>query len=98
MFYQSVNGETLNSTVHASHCFDSLRQYIMCTASDDLMRIAYGIRTGNGQTRKCRDWATLSKWATEHTSCDSEGAASAMFPSQNLCHGDSDGLPPEINW
>jgi hypothetical protein len=62
------------------------------------MRIATGIRTGDGQTRRCRDWTTLSKWATEHTACDGEGAASALFPTQNLCHGDSDGLLPELNW
>jgi len=56
-----------------------------------------GIGAGKGQTRQCRDWTTLKRWATEHTACDAEGAASALFPGNNICHGDSDGLVPEIS-
>ncbi|KAI9172798.1 Phenylalanine aminomutase (L-beta-phenylalanine forming) [Paramyrothecium foliicola] len=56
---------------HALHCLDQLRQDVICNA-DDTPRYA-GFQdppgTGSGQTRMCRDWSKLEKWALDRTAC-----------------------------
>jgi len=54
---------------HINHCFDNLRQAIMCRA-DDTPWYALGLGpTGDGQVRKCRSWDHLSSWAINNTAC-----------------------------
>ena len=54
-------------TYHTRHCFDSLRQYVMCTADDTLLQSYGHARIGVNQTRQCRDWDALRDFATRHT-------------------------------
>lgn len=54
---------TLETTSHIAHCFDYLRQVLMC-ASDT--NIEYpdqdGRLTGWGQERTCRDYSSVVQW------------------------------------
>lgn len=52
-------------TPHARHCFDYLRQSIMCAADSNLepVNAELGGVTGWGSERVCRDWTELRKWA-----------------------------------
>ena len=56
---------------HILHCFDSLRQDIICNA-DDVPRYS-GFQpsgsTGRGQKHQCRDWNQLEEWANANTAC-----------------------------
>lgn len=56
---------------HIQHCFDQLRQDIICNA-DDTPRYA-GFQsppgTGAGQVRLCKDWGKLEEWARNRTAC-----------------------------
>jgi hypothetical protein len=58
---------------HITHCLDSLRKEIICTA-DDTPRWtssapeAY-LESGVGQQRQCRDFSKLEAWAKDHHSC-----------------------------
>ena len=54
-FYEISRNETLTYPLgHSIHCFDSLRQYVMCTAGDTLLYSWGRNVTGDGQLRKCR--------------------------------------------
>ncbi|KAJ7193094.1 hypothetical protein GGX14DRAFT_577611 [Mycena pura] len=47
---------------HVNHCFDLLRQSILCKADSTLIPLG-----GNGTvTRRCRDWATVRKFIDEN--------------------------------
>ena len=54
---------------HAFHCISRLREEIMCTASDALLRIDFENRTESepalrfGQRRWCKRWGPLRDWA-----------------------------------
>ena len=93
-FYASLRNEPLDRPLkHYSHCFDSLRQYIMCDASTDLFYTWGREHTGKGQIRECKDWSALRQWATEHTACDPDDAENRnAVLNQQICHGPSDGL------
>jgi hypothetical protein len=49
---------------HDVHCFDSLRQHIMCHADDTLMYTTGHHDAGVNQTKQCRSWDALRDWAT----------------------------------
>lgn len=56
---------------HISHCFDALRRQVLCDADDTpraVRRDLDGV-SGVGQTRQCRDWGELERWAKLHTAC-----------------------------
>ena len=57
---------------HGFHCLDQLRQDTICYA-DDTPRYTGGRRwkntSGYNQTRQCRDWSRLERWAKERTGC-----------------------------
>lgn len=65
--------EDLNQTYpeeHMLHCFDTIREDIMCHADETPRYIAAdGASTGVGQYRKCRDWNAYERWVAEHRSC-----------------------------
>ncbi|KAI1120109.1 hypothetical protein F5Y10DRAFT_259064 [Nemania abortiva] len=50
---------------HLRHCFDYLRQSVMCSADTNLEPVIEGRRgvNGFGSDRKCRDFSRLSAWA-----------------------------------
>lgn len=77
---------------HDVHCFDSLRQSIMCTADDNLFYTTGHRDAGYGQVVHCKDWDALREWATERTACyhDFEGEAAGHW---GRCDGGEDGLP-----
>ncbi|TGO64251.1 hypothetical protein BCON_0008g00990 [Botryotinia convoluta] len=53
---------------HDYHCFDSLRQYIMCNPDYTLWYISGHRVNGYMQTKSCQDWDALRDWTEEHTS------------------------------
>ncbi|EKG09863.1 hypothetical protein MPH_13070 [Macrophomina phaseolina MS6] len=69
-FWEAVNREeyTFNPP-HSGHCFDALRQFIVCKA-DNTPLFTFGRNTaGDKQYRQCRDWNALRDYATKHTAC-----------------------------
>ena len=58
--------------LHVDHCLTALREDILCNA-DDTPRYTGGHHkqpsSGTGQTRLCRDWAKLEKWAQDRSGC-----------------------------
>ena len=66
------NGETQSRKWHhISHCFDALRWQILCDADDSPRAVQQDLDgvSGVGQTRQCRDWSELERWAIRHTAC-----------------------------
>ncbi|KAK0627945.1 hypothetical protein B0T14DRAFT_146492 [Immersiella caudata] len=64
---------------HIYHCFDYIRQAIMCAGDTALERarmvdgkLARGV-DGWGVEHQCRDWDIIFNWAKEHRSGDDEG-------------------------
>jgi len=66
---------------HWEHCFDFLRQVLMCTADvtlENLEKAADGKTllasvNGWGSTHLCRDFSAVSRWATDHRTTDDGG-------------------------
>ena len=58
---------------HSTHCFDQLRQHVMCRADDTLMYHRVNQSSGDGQMRKCRNWGALNKWASNSSACYVDG-------------------------
>lgn len=45
------------------HCYDALRQYVMCNIDDTLL-MTWGKRdAGHHQEKLCHDWDRLREWA-----------------------------------
>jgi len=56
---------------HVTHCIDSLRREVLCTADDTprwTSRTA-DPESGVGQNRQCRDWSKLEEWVAKYNSC-----------------------------
>ncbi|KAJ6035864.1 hypothetical protein N7540_000143 [Penicillium herquei] len=60
---------------HMRHCFDYLRQSLMCAADATLEPVdaALGGVTGWGAERVCRDYTALAAWATERRASNAQG-------------------------
>lgn len=84
--------ETYWGVEHDFHCFDSLRQHIMCNADDTLLHTTGNKDAGRGQTLLCRDWDALSTWAGERTSCYHDREPTSGEEGFGVCE-DGDGLP-----
>ncbi|KAG9233489.1 hypothetical protein BJ875DRAFT_442183 [Amylocarpus encephaloides] len=56
--------------MHVLHCLGALYDDIKCNA-DDTPRFTHkvGLRPGEGQIRKCRDWSKLRAWVKERDGC-----------------------------
>ena len=57
---------------HLLHCFDFLRQDILCHADDTPMFSAgydTNLTAGEGQVRQCRDWNRLQEFVEDNTAC-----------------------------
>lgn len=78
---------------HATHCLDAMRQYVMCTADDTPLPTTDGMPPGNGQSRKCRSWASLRDWAHDHSACFRDSETRIPFDDHfGFCRDDGDGL------
>lgn len=86
-------GENMTWTLeHDLHCFDTIRQYIMCNADDTPVYIT-GHHDGLPRTFACRDWDALSAWALERTACfRPPGSGYPVTWTEGSCW-ESDGLP-----
>jgi hypothetical protein len=65
---------------HVAHCFDYLRQGILCSADST---IEPGVDTvngflGAGFPRQCRDFGELQDWAEDHRAFDAHGFLADM--------------------
>ncbi|KAI4169556.1 MAG: hypothetical protein LQ343_005636 [Gyalolechia ehrenbergii] len=71
-FMEYHTGQNQSMTFpHVNHCFDALRQDIMCHA-DDTPRYTTTTNdpeSGVGQMRQCRSWTKLQEWTRERTAC-----------------------------
>ena len=55
---------------HMSHCFETIRQQLLCDADDTIRAAPPGTAgSGHNQTRMCRDWDAYDSWLKNHTSC-----------------------------
>ncbi len=87
-----MSGQPLSGPeIHNDHCFDALRQSVMC-AADDTLRYSFGAGTSNiAHDRKCRDWDALRDWAATRTACYDDEPPVGSSP-WGRCHGGSDGM------
>lgn len=91
-FYQLARNETLSyPSKHASHCFDAIRQHVMCVADDTPLYTWGQSIAGDGQLRKCRNWDKLRDWAGENSACyaDFKDAEGGTF---DACDEGTDGI------
>ena len=88
-----TGGELSWPLEHDMHCFDALRQHIMCMADDTLLYTEGHHDSGFGQTRMCRDWDALSQWATDRTACFHDFVGQGEEMRWGKCDGGEDGLP-----
>lgn len=91
-FYQLARNETLSyPSMHASHCFDAIRQHVMCVADDTPLYTWGQSIAGDGQLRKCRNWDKLRDWAGENSACyaDFKDAEGGTF---DACDEGTDGI------
>ncbi|CAD6588940.1 MAG: hypothetical protein ASARMPREDX12_003543 [Alectoria sarmentosa] len=60
---------------HVAHCFDYLRQGILCSADSSIEPAVDTVNgfLGAGFPRQCRDFKELKDWAEEHRAFDAHG-------------------------
>ena len=65
------NGTQLDGYAHLVHCMDHILQNILCDADDTPMYTTQTKKKDAGlhQTRMCRSWDELNRWAETQTSC-----------------------------
>lgn len=78
------NGHPLDwPLAHDVHCFDAIRQYIMCNIDDSLLWTNGDHSTGTLQAKKCHDWDALREWA--------EDRAAGYFDYEDNAHTKGEG-------
>lgn len=78
---------------HALHCFDALRQHIMCHADNTPLYGKGDGMAGDGQIHRCRDWTALRDYATQNTACFRDGKPGMSFEDRfGMCDDGTDGL------
>ena len=95
LYYELARGEPLSYHAdHANHCFDSIRQYIMCGTTGETLLYTWGKNiTGDGQMRQCHDWGKLRGWAKEHSACYKDTESPVILKEHfGHCHEGNDGL------
>jgi len=78
---------------HDMHCFDSVRQHVMCHADDTLLTTNGNREVGHGQHHQCKDWDALRDWATEYSACYKDYGYPKPTSRWGVCDGGEDGLP-----
>ncbi|KAB2569894.1 Cyclochlorotine biosynthesis protein R [Lasiodiplodia theobromae] len=78
---------------HNRHCFDALRQHIMCHADSTPL---YGVgdhMAGNEQVHSCKSWTALRDYATANTACFHDGQPGWTLEDHfSQCDDGTDGL------
>ena len=93
-YFNLKNNETPDRPLeHDLHCFDALRQSIMCAADDTLLAYTAPFQLGVNQVRRCRDWDALRDWAVDHTACYRDWEPPEGESRWGHCDGVGDGLP-----
>lgn len=70
-----LSGESMQNRTHVErhldHCYDALRQAIICRADATPLYVPSGdsFYSGDGQIRQCADWQSLEAWTLQHTAC-----------------------------
>lgn len=54
---------------HSNHCFDALRQSVICNADTTPLYTFGDFSAGDGQMHKCRNWNELREYARENSAC-----------------------------
>ncbi|KAF2865105.1 hypothetical protein BDV95DRAFT_612893 [Massariosphaeria phaeospora] len=73
--HPSENRNGMHAGGHAKHCFDYLRQALLCVADSTLEERSdktSGVK-GVGTTRQCRDFEALKAWTENHRYSDEDG-------------------------
>ncbi|PWY87088.1 hypothetical protein BO94DRAFT_466059 [Aspergillus sclerotioniger CBS 115572] len=70
-FLEAIEGNPFTHPpgAHMKHCFDALRQYIICNADSTPLYSFGDFTAGDGQVHECKDWGQLRDYATRHTAC-----------------------------
>ncbi|KAL2045930.1 hypothetical protein ABVK25_011926 [Lepraria finkii] len=65
---------------HVAHCFDYLRQGILCSADSSIEPAVDTVDgfLGAGFPRQCRDFEELKDWAEDHRALDAHGLLVTM--------------------
>ncbi|KAH3966527.1 hypothetical protein HBH52_199540 [Parastagonospora nodorum] len=78
---------------HALHCFDALRQHIMCHADSTPLYGKGDRMAGDGQLHQCRDWNELRDYATKNTACFRDHEPGMSYEDLfSVCDDGTDGL------
>ncbi|KAH7094516.1 hypothetical protein FB567DRAFT_600114 [Paraphoma chrysanthemicola] len=78
---------------HILHCFDALRQHIMCHADNTPLYGHGDGMAGDGQLHQCKDWGALRDFATRNTACFRDGEPGMTFEDRfGVCDDGTDGL------
>lgn len=78
---------------HVLHCYDALRQHIMCNADNTPLHGHGNGMAGDGQIHQCKDWSALRDYATRHTACFRDGKPGMTFEDHfGVCDDGTDGL------
>lgn len=87
------HNETWNwSHGHDLHCFDALRQYIMCNIDDTLLH-TWGRRdAGLNQEKQCHDWDRLRQWTEDRSASYFDAEPGTGIDRLGNYH-EGDGLP-----
>lgn len=71
---QLVKGENLTMTFgHSMHCMGALLRDIVCYADSSLPLKGENDKAEYQYVRKCRNWAAMSEWAGQRTTCITTG-------------------------
>jgi hypothetical protein len=76
---------------HDFHCFDGLRQYIMCNADDTMLNTTGHQDAGHHQTLQCKDWDAIRSFAEEYGTCYRDAEAGKGLQTLGFCE-QGDGL------
>ncbi|KAM0796195.1 hypothetical protein BDR22DRAFT_812455, partial [Usnea florida] len=94
-FWEAVEQQpyTWPPSAHTDHCFDALRQWVVCNA-DNTPLYTFGDNTaGDGQLHRCRDWASLREFATQNTACHRDSVHPIPLGEHfGYCDDGSDGI------
>lgn len=84
---------------HAMHCLGGLLRDVVCYA-DDSLPLQNDDQNGPYQyVRKCRNWDSMRKWASERTSClvtDKHGIVDLQQPDFDNCSRTDGVLVPSL--
>jgi hypothetical protein len=82
---------------HAHHCFDAIRQHIMCNADNTPLYGRGDGTSGDGQMHQCKRWTALRNYATRNSACFRDGKPGMTLEDRfGVCDDGTDGLEEEV--